>query len=260
MSPATSANGIHYFGPPYEALVEPPATNPADPLALRGYAVVWMIGDRRRQKEELRIIREKPQALPLLVLLPPAEEIRKALPVLRTLPTLDVRSVLPGATLASPERLRQALTLKPRSLSEIAVRYLVRRGVLRNERARHEVRRIFELAPETPSITKLCRRMYTSRRTLGRHLAESHLPVPSHWLQFARLLHVTVHLQSDPGAIFRVATRFRYPDGFTMSNQMHRLVGHRPTEVRRLLGWEWVVEAWLRREAAQGAIDETLLR
>jgi hypothetical protein len=28
---------------------------------------------------------------------------------------------------------------------------------------------------------------------------------------------------------------------------MKRLCGHRPSEVRELLGWEWIVEAWLDR-------------
>ena len=42
-----------------------------------------------------------------------------------------------------------------------------------------EVKRIFELAPEISSVTKLARRMYTSRRTLGRHFALSGVPVPS---------------------------------------------------------------------------------
>jgi AraC-like DNA-binding protein len=55
-------------------------------------------------------------------------------------------------------------------------------------------------------------------------------------------------MHNDEAAVFRIAARFGYPDGFTMSNQMKRLVGHRPSEVRQLLGWEWIVEAWLKRE------------
>jgi AraC-like DNA-binding protein len=260
MSSATSADGIHYFGPPYETLEQRPTMAWSDALALRGYAVVWSIGGRGRQKTELRMLREKPPSLPLIVLLPPAEEIRRALPVLHALPTLDARSVLPGSALGSPDRLRAVLALRPRSLPNAVGRYLERRGVLRTDRIRREVRRIIELAPDTKSITRLCRRMYTSRRTLGRHFSDHGLPVPSHWLQFARLLHVTVHLQDHPGAIFRIAARFGYPDGFTMSNQMYRLIGVRPTEVRRLLGWEWVVESWLRREVERGGMDGGILR
>jgi hypothetical protein len=39
-----------------------------------------------------------------------------------------------------------------------------------------------------------------------------------------------------------------------MSNQMKRMIGYRPTEVREHLGWEWIVEAWLRREATAGRV------
>jgi transcriptional regulator GlxA family with amidase domain len=97
--------------------------------------------------------------------------------------------------------------------------------------------------------------MYISRRTLGRHFALSGLPVPSHWLQFARLLHVSIQLQNETGAAFRIATRAGYPDGFTMSNQMKRMIGYRPTEVRNWLGWEWLLEAWLRREGLGRSVE-----
>ena len=32
-------------------------------------------------------------------------------------------------------------------------------------------------------------------------------------------------------------------------------VAGRPTDVRRYLGWEWFLEAWLRREAETGALS-----
>ena len=46
-----------------------------------------------------------------------------------------------------------------------------------------------------------------------------------------------------------------YPDGFTLSNQMKRLIGCRPTEVRTCLGREWILDAWLRREYAMGGLE-----
>ncbi|HEX7118323.1 MAG TPA: hypothetical protein VF212_06020, partial [Longimicrobiales bacterium] len=75
------------------------------------------------------------------------------------------------------------------------------------------------------------------------------------WLQFARLLYAIVHLHAERSTVFRIAARAGYPDGFTMSNQMKRMIGHRPTEVRSLLGWEWVVECWIRHEVETGGID-----
>jgi AraC-like DNA-binding protein len=257
MSTAAPAEGIHFFAPPYHALETRSTPCWPDVTRLRGHAVVWTLGDGARQQHELALLRERPPALPLIVLRLPADQIRRALPVLGAVPTLDARSVLPGAALGSPDRLRLALATRPGALPDAVARFLVRRGLLRSERLRKEVVRILELAHDTSSIARLSRRMYMSRRTLGRHFAQAGLPVPSHWLQFGRLLNVVVHLQSESSAIFRVATRLGYPDGFTMSNQMFRLIGCRPSEVRRLLGWEWVVEAWLRQEARAGGLDAT---
>jgi hypothetical protein len=62
-------------------------------------------------------------------------------------------------------------------------------------------------------------------------------------------------LQASPHlSLHQVARSLGYPDGFTLSNQMSRLVGLRPSIARERLGWEWVVEAWLAREAARGGL------
>lgn len=219
-----------------------------------GGALVWWLMDGVRQEGELDRLKARPFGVPLIVLLPSAADIHRTLPLLNSVTTLNARSVLPAIHLGSPEHLRMVLKTPPRSTPDAVCRHLARRGVLRTPAAQREVHRIFELAPEVPSITKLAKRMYASRRTLGRHFSNAGLPVPSHWLQFARLLYVCVHLQSDEGAIFRIATRLGYPDGFTMSNQMKRMIGYRPSEVRNYLGWEWIVEAWLRREEAAGRV------
>jgi AraC-like DNA-binding protein len=215
---------------------------------------VWWLVDGIRQEPELERLRARPHGVPLIVLLPSASEIHRTLPALNSVTALHPRSVLPAVHLGSPEHLRTVLATPPRSVPDAVCRHLTRRGVLRSHAAQREVLRIFELAPEVSSITKLAKRLYASRRTLGRHFGGAGLPVPSHWLQFARLLHVCVLLQSDDAAIFRIATRLGYPDGFTMSNQMKRMIGYRPTEVREHLGWEWIVEAWLRREATAGRV------
>jgi transcriptional regulator GlxA family with amidase domain len=111
------------------------------------------------------------------------------------------------------------------------------------------ISKIFELAPTVPSISALSRRLYTSRRSLGRYFESERLPVPSHWLQFARLLYIATSLQANPDVpVFRIAVQLGYPDGFTMSNQMRRLIGCRPTDVRENLGYEWFIEEWLDME------------
>jgi AraC-like DNA-binding protein len=253
MTSLTSAEpGIAFFGPPYVGFERAMPPGFHDPVARRGYAMVWSMADADRQEAELERVQQRLPGVPLVVLLPPPASIDLALPLLNTLPLLEPRSVLPAAVLSTPHRVRQALSAPPRALADSAVRYLLRRGVLHDSDRTREVQRIFELAPDTRNISHLCRRMYTSRRTLGRHFSAAGLPVPSHWLQFARLLYIHVRMQVESGAAFRIAHRSGYPDGFTMSNQMKRLVGVRPSEARRLLSWEWFLEAWLRKE---GVVD-----
>ncbi|MCI0434820.1 MAG: AraC family transcriptional regulator [Gemmatimonadetes bacterium] len=244
---------IREFSPPYERFGEGVDRILGSSEPPPGSALVWWLIDGQRQGSDFERLRSRPPGVPLVVLLPPAREISRTLPLLNYVMALHPRSVLPAVYLGTPEHVRLVLSTPPGSVAEAVTRYLGRRGLFRTRGIEREIRRIFELAPEVPSITKLARRMYTSRRTLGRHFAAADLPVPSHWLQFARLLHVCLHLQSDESAIFRIATRLGYPDGFTMSNQMKRLLGYRPSEIREYLGWEWIVETWLRREGVSAA-------
>jgi AraC-like DNA-binding protein len=248
------------FMPPYRKFVtinsewQPPTKPP------RGCFIVWWLVSAVDQKDEFEWLFNRAPGISLIVVLPSAEDIHKTVPLIQYLDAINPRGVLPHGRIVSAHRIKSLIAAPPASLSLAAVEYLARRGILVDSALRQDVRRIFELAPEVRSVSQLARRLYVSRRTLGRRFESVGLPVPSHWLQFARLLHIAIRLQCESTAMFRIATRFGYPDGFTMSNQMHRLVGCRPTEVRRLLGWEWVIEAWLRREATQGGIDLTLLR
>jgi AraC-like DNA-binding protein len=245
---ASTTCRIRLFRPPYEQFEPYAPESTWDLPDIAGTALLWWLEDATRQEAEFEQLRARPLALPLIVLLPAPKEIRRTLPLLNALGAVHPRSVLPAGPLGAPEQLRHALAAPPLSLSDAVTAFLVARGVIKNRAVRREIHRIFELAPEVDSIAKLSRRLYTSRRTLGRHFARLGLPVPSHWLQFARLLHVAINLQNESTAVFRIAARAGYPDGFTMSNQMKRLTGHRPTEVRAKLGWEWLLEAWLRKE------------
>jgi AraC-like DNA-binding protein len=253
MGPLTVEGRLRLFGPPDEGF-DGGVDRAFDGAAPAGFALVWWLLDGEAQQAEYERLRDRPPGIPLIVLLPPAQHIGRTLPLLREVRTLEPRTVLPSAYLGTPDRLREVLAAPPRLLAETVTRYLRRRGIVRTDDLAGEVQRIFELAPEVASITRLARRMYTSRRTLGRHFAAAGVPVPSHWLQFARLLHVGIRLQNDKSAIFRIATRAGYPDGFTLSNQMKRMIGFRPSEVRERLGWEWIIEAWLQREAAAGSL------
>jgi AraC-like DNA-binding protein len=250
--PAAAARTLSLFAPPYDQTV------PCGPDVIaeltdvddwKGCALVWQLTGDDRQMDEYDALRHKAAGFPLLILLPPPADIPRVVGILPLVRLLAPRMILPHGLTDTPYRLRQILALPPRALPVALSDYLIRRGLLRQRKAVRELQRIFELAGSTTSIAALSRRMYTSRRTLGRHFAAQGIPVPSHCLHFARLLHVAVQLQNDDTAMFRIASRYGYPDGFTMSNQMKRLTGHRPSQVRELLGWEWIVEAWLRKES-----------
>ena len=243
------------FAPPYEEFRDidvgwaPPA------LPLRGLAVVWWLADGRAQEEEFQWLHERAPALPLFIVLPPARHLTDALPLLNYVHALSPRAVLPTGNVVSPEYIRTMLAAPPPNLATAVANHLSARRLLRADVVGREIKRVLELAPETASISGLSRRLYTSRRTLGRHFYAAGLPVPCHWLQFARLVHVSVRLQNETASVFRVVSGAGYPDGFTLSNQMKRLLDCRPSEVRRLLGWEWIVESWICQEARNGGFD-----
>lgn len=247
---------IASLSPPYEEFQPVDLSWTPSSLPPRGCALIWWLVSAEEQEAEFHWLFHRPPGLPLVVILPPASEIAATLPLLNYVAALDPRAVLPTARINSPARIRELLSAPPPQLATAVVEYLSRRDLLRGRVIRLEVQRIFEVAPEVSSISKLARRLYTSRRTLGRHFAAAGLPVPSHWLQAARLLHVCIRLQNEPAAVFRIASRAGYPDGFTMSNQMKRLFNCRPSEARRCVGWEWLVESWIQREVVHGSIDD----
>ncbi len=240
------------FLPPYETFVSP---SQVQYCPNRGVAAVWFVRESATQHAERSWLAERPSGVELVVVLPPPGEIRNALPLLRDLNDLRPRGVLPNGPHAGPEPVRLLLSSTPRDLAAVVTSHLARSRILRNQRMRALVTRIFELAPVVPSVSRLARKLYTSRRTLGRFFEAEGLPVPSHWLQFARLLHVSAIIQEKQHLpIFRAATHVGYPDGFTMSNQMKRLIGCRPSDVRDHLGYEWIIEEWVRRECRAGRL------
>jgi AraC-like DNA-binding protein len=249
--PAAAAREIALFSPPYDEL-RPCAPEIVAELtdvdAWKGSALIWQLTGQPGQMRQFEALRFKVPGLPLLVLLPPPADIQSILDILPLVRSLSPRMILPFGVLDTPYRLKQMLALPPRNVPMAVTDQFIRRGLLRTHKGVREFQRIIELSPDTTSIAMLARRMYTSRRTLGRHFLATGMPVPSHCLHFGRLLHVAIALQNEDAPVFRIASRFGYPDGFTMSNQMKRLIGYRPSEVRELLGWEWLVEAWLKQE------------
>lgn len=247
------APSVSLFHPPYQGLTAFDHDWSRYQLPPRGLALVWNLASSQKEHED-RLIAARPYGVPLFVILPDPEDIQRVFPVLRRLPALNPRAVIPCGLPVRMDHLRRMLADPPTKLPTSITSYLYNRGVI-GDRLRSQIERVIEYSAHVKSVAQLARRMYVSRRTLGRHFVEEGVPVPSHWLQFARLLRVGIALQVEGITVGRAAARFGYPDGFTLSNQMKRLLDCRPSEIKELLGWEWIVETWISQEAAHHGFD-----
>ncbi len=239
--------GLFRFCPPYRSY-EPVQLgwSPHEPEP--GGSAVWFMAPEGSIYPELEWVRARPAWLPLFIVLPQPEDIASIASILRHIPDTRPRAVIPSAGRGLAHALGTLLASPPTALPAAVADQLEDSGVVQDEATREVVETIFSAAPHVSSIDRLAARMCQSRRTLGRFFQERDLPVPSHWLQFARVLHVAIQIQNTRLSINRVSVRFGYSDGFTMSNAMKRLTGYRPTFIREHLGWEWIVEAWIRGE------------
>jgi AraC-like DNA-binding protein len=248
------------FSPPYRTYL--PVDRSWMPVSFpaRGHFLLWTI-EELQQEDELEWVFRRPPGIPLVVLLPPPAEIVRLGHLVRAIPHLHPRAVLPFTAAAlDPEHFRLFLGAPPHHMPEAVTDYLIRRRLFATPAAALRIRRVFEHALSVASVAALARRLHVTRRTLGRQLAADGLPAPSRWLQFARLLRVALHIATDRQPLLRLAARAGYPDSFTMSNQMKRMLDCRPSELRGVLGWEWLVESWLLNEVRRGGFAEHVRR
>lgn len=218
-----------------------------------GSALIWDFASSVR-KEDHEFVRNRPGGAALILILPPAERLKPSGKILGLIEAVHPNGILPHHEVPHVDDLAQVLRWPPSDLGADITEYLAWRGIRVSRETRRLVRRTVELSADLRSITALSRGLYMSRRALGRRFEAEGLPVPSHWLHFSRLLRVTLRLQNSEDTVTAAGFRFGYSDGFSLSNQMHRLTGFRPSDARTYLGWEWLLEAWLRREAERGGL------
>ena len=246
------------LGPPYRHLK---AVNLADPAQPRegGWVMTWNLGSERWRDGE-QVVANRFAGLALVIILPDGNDRLSVLRILRLIERTRPQVVLPHHEVPSPREIAGVIRRPPASLASSVTDYLEWRGIPLDPGTRNIVRRTLELSDRIRTITALARNLYMSRRALGRRLLSHDLPVPSHWLQIARILRVTIKLQNSDASLFSIATSLGYPDGFSLSNQMKRLCGIRPLEARQRLGWEWLFETWLAREADRGTLAGSVFR
>lgn len=218
-----------------------------------GSALVWHLANGLHE-QDANVVRRRPGGLPLIIVLPRDPATLADPSFLAKVEGVRPLAVLPYHQAPQVDELTSLLRRPPENLGVEVTDYLYWRGVVTDRETVQLIRRTIQLSADLRSISALCRSMYLSRRALGRRFLSRGLPVPSHWLHFARLLRVAIRLQNSPESVLSVGYELGYPDAFSLSNQMFRLTGYRPSDVRIYLGWEWLLEAWLRREADTGGL------
>lgn len=251
---------ISIMRPPYAASSRFDATSytPWESAPL-GHIAVWHSYRATKELETAQIAHELAQrraGIDLLVILPPSNS-PALLPTLLATNTVCPNWVVPYRV--RDERwLLQLTRLSPANPVLGLTEYLRFRGLLRTEWAYESVPALLTSAHGISSVNRWVKRLNTSRRSLGRNLSRAGLPRPSHWLQFSRLLRALQIMHQSRCSVSLAATQVGYPDPFTLSNQMKRLTGLRPSEAREFHGWNWFVERWLEREVATGGINTQL--
>jgi AraC-like DNA-binding protein len=259
MTPLTHPPALSLFTHPYRTLL--PVTGGKkqvrDEGRAPGSALVWDLRSGAHEHDQ-SVVRDRPGGLSLSVILPPSWAPGSDRGLLGFVESVRPSAVLPFHPNPDPEDLAAVLRRPPEDLAVEVTDYVAWRGLQLDRDTVHLIRRIVALSADLRSITALCRSLYMSRRALGRRFVARGLPVPSHWLHFSRLLRVAIRLQNTDDSVLAVGYEVGYPDAFSLSNQMLRLTGYRPSDARAFLGWEWLLEAWLRREADEGALAPDL--
>jgi len=261
MAYPTTLASFSVFFPPYREIVpiEHPRDIPRSSRPHRGAALVWGMHPKE-WKNELPAVRMRPPGVALVLILPPADALQGLDDLLLLIEGCRPQSVVPFLPDPQPEELVAVLRRPPYEPEIEITEYLRWRGLRLDVNAAQLIRRTIELSADLRTVTGLARALYLSRRALGRRFLSKGLPVASHWLHFGRIMRSVFLLQSTQRSLFSIACELGYPDGFSLSNQMKRLTGIRPTDARRCLGWEWIVESWLLTEIEQGGFSPDLRR
>lgn len=222
-----------------------------------GSALVWSLRGGAHE-QDAAVVNGRPGGLALIVILPPFSSPTAEPGLVRTIDEARPSAVLPHHPTPDLEDLAGLLRKPPEDLAVEITDYLAWRGIPLDRETTHLIRRTVVLSADLRSVSALCRSLYLSRRALGRRFLAQGLPVPSHWLHISRLIRVAIRLQNTPDSVLSVGFELGYPDAFALSNQMMRLTGYRPSDAREFLGWEWLLEAWLRKEADAGALAPDL--
>ena len=159
---------------------------------------------------------------------------------------LGVRAVLLEGEPPRP-RLRRILT-DPTDLAEDIEQWLSVRLPGLPPAVAQLVGGIVRCSPRFTEVGALVGEMGHPERTVRTWFRRAGVPGPGKWLAAAHAVRAALRLQAEDGApLLTLAVECGYSDHSSLSRQSLRLFGVRPGAIRRTLGWEWLLDRWLRR-------------
>jgi AraC-like DNA-binding protein len=146
------------------------------------------------------------------------------------------------------EALRKPLT-SASTLAEDVVEWLNLYGLRLSPLVSSLILQIVSLAPSHDSLTQLLSATGTPETSARFRMHKKRLPPPSRWYQAARALHAALRIQGEPQTcLMRLAHTLGYADHSALSQLVYRAFGVRPGVIRGTLGWEWLMERWMRSQ------------
>lgn len=195
--------------------------------------------------ETVNGLRRQMPSVPIVLSLGP--EINDGLYIASQAGRASVRAVVAGNAPLG-ESLRRPLT-SISSLGPDVVEWLSLFGLRLSPTVSFLISQIFTDAPQHTEVGSLLKGIGAAESSTRFRFRKKGLPAPSRWLQAARALHAALRIQLEPQkSILAHACALGYADHSALCHQMKRTFGTTPAAVRATLGWEWLLERWVRTE------------
>lgn len=189
------------------------------------------------------VARTRFPAAPVVVRVPPASPV--ALRVAQSAPRLRVRAVV-GTDEPLAPALRSLLTHSP-ALGDDVVEWMGVRGHPLSPSAAALVRHLADASAACARMADTLAHAGQSERTARHCMRVRALPPPSAWHQAFRALHAVMRIQAEPHVhVLNVAVEYGYSDHSGLSRQLARTFAVGVSAVRGTVGWEWLLDRWLR--------------
>ena len=142
--------------------------------------------------------------------------------------------------------LRDSLT-DPSTLAQGVVDWLQLRSIRLNPNQADLIQSIFAAAPRHDDLTSLLDRHGIPQSSARFRLKKRGLPSPTRWFQLARAIHAALRLQARPDqSVASVARQLGFADHSAFAHLLRRSLHVTANQIRGTLGWEWLLEHWLR--------------